>query len=57
MERVSVSIDIHDIYPMYVARVYAEPRVLCRDYSGETAWEAVRTALKATVIILQELSK
>jgi len=56
IEEIGVTVDVHNIYPVFVVRTYSGPCVLCRDYTGETAWEAVRTALKATVLILQDLN-
>lgn len=56
--KIGVTVDVHYIYPMHVARVYSPNSfALCRDYTAETTWAAVRTALKATVLILQNPEK
>ena len=58
IEKIDVTVDVHYIYPMVVARVYSpNSSALCRDYAAETTWAAVRTALRATVLILQNPEK
>lgn len=57
VESIGVKVDVYYIYPMYIVNTSAKLSYLCREYTGETPWEAVRTALKATVLILQNPDK